>query len=75
MLESDSNECIEKKRPAIPNAERVEEPLVGPGAGTSAPELAVDLVDLKIAITATARPVLFQPPFASCMIGQMGLFV
>jgi hypothetical protein len=64
-----------KNNPAIPKADKVDEPLVGPGAGTSAPELAVDLVDLRIAMTATTRPVLFQPPFASCIIGQMGLLV
>jgi hypothetical protein len=75
VLESDNKECMEKKSPARPKADRVEEPLVGPGARISAPELAVDLVDRRMAMTATARPVLFQPPFASCMMGQIGLFV
>jgi hypothetical protein len=75
VLESESKECMAKNSPAIPKADRVDEPLVGPGAGISAPRLAVDLVDHRIAMTATTRPVLFQPPFVSCMIGQMGLLV
>ena len=75
MLESESSECMQKKRPARPRPVNPGEPLVGPGAGRSAPELAVERPALKTARTATARPNLFQPPFGPCIMGHIGLFV
>jgi hypothetical protein len=76
VLESDRRECIENKTPARPKLAKIEKPFVnGPGAARSVPVLAVDLVEMRMATSATPRPVLFQPPFASCMMGQMGLLV
>ena len=64
-----------KNSPPTPRLVKNEEPLVGPGAGRSAPALAVDCVDLRTARIATTRPTLFQPPLRPCMMGQIGLLV
>jgi hypothetical protein len=75
VLESERRECMAKKRPARPRPARVGEPLLGPGAGISAPGLAVYRVDLQIESTAMTRPTVFHPPFGECIMGQIGLFV
>jgi hypothetical protein len=75
VLESESRECIANNTPARPKLAKTEDPFVGPWAGMFAPELAVDLVDMRMEIAATTRPVRFHPPFASCIMGQMGLLV
>ena len=76
MLESESSECMAKKRPPRPRPAKYGEPFRPCAAKTGSPLLVVTLlVDLKTANTATTKPVLFQPPFSACNIGHIGLLV
>ena len=75
VLESDSKECIPKTKPPKPRPANKLEPAGLPMVSSPPLFSVVCLVERKIAISARNSPVLFQPPFWACIMGQIGLLV